>query len=79
MEHPLIGDLSQLTVEELQNKINELNKKLNWAYRTKNANMIGQIRMALENFTTCLKQKQQDHTQQLGNAAPDFSDRINIS
>jgi DNA-binding PucR family transcriptional regulator len=50
MEHPLISNLDSLTVEELQEKINELNKKLGIAYRTGNAQLCNQIRMALESY-----------------------------
>ena len=36
MEHPLINDLSGLTIEELQSKISDLNKKLAFAMQTQN-------------------------------------------
>ncbi len=52
MEHPFINDLSNKTVEELQNDISKLNKSLNYAYRCGNSQLIGQIQMALESYRT---------------------------
>ena len=34
MEHPLIYKVDDLTIDELQNKISDLTKKLQWASRT---------------------------------------------
>ena len=50
MEHPLIGDLSELKIEELQNKISELNKRMAFAYRTGNQPLINQLNMVLEAY-----------------------------
>ena len=36
MEHPLIGDLGDLTLEQLHDKINELHRKLGVAARAGN-------------------------------------------
>lgn len=52
MEHPLISNLDSLTVEQLQEKIDELNKKLGIAYRTGNAHLCNQLRMAIESYQT---------------------------
>lgn len=50
MEHPLIGDISHLTIDELSAKITELHKKLGIAQRTGNGWVGQQIRMALESY-----------------------------
>jgi hypothetical protein len=78
MEHPLINDIGDLTLDQLQNKISELNKKLNIAMRGGNAALIGQIRMVLETFNNKYQAKLQEQ-QNKGNNGPDFSDKINIS
>lgn len=78
MEHPLINDIGDLTLDQLQTKINELNKKLNIAMRGGNAALIGQIRMVLETFNNKYQAKLQEQ-QNKGSAGPDFSDKINIS
>lgn len=78
MEHPLINDIGDLTLDQLQNKISELNKKLNIAMRGGNAALIGQIRMVLETFNNKYQIKLQEQ-QNKGGSGPDFSDKINIS
>jgi len=50
MQHPFITDLSNLSLEELQNKITDLNNKLNFAYRTGKGPMIHQINMVIESY-----------------------------
>jgi hypothetical protein len=50
MEHPLISNLDSLTTQQLSDKIAELNKKLGIAYRTGNAYLCEQLRMAIESY-----------------------------
>ncbi len=76
MEHPLIGNIDDLTTEQLVEKINELNNKLNIAYRTGNGNLCNQIRMAVETYTNKLRERQQ---KQYEEAAQNFNDKIKIS
>lgn len=48
MEHPFVGDLSHLSMDELTEKINSLNNKLAFTSRSMNYSMANQIRMVLE-------------------------------
>ena len=57
MEHPLIPSLESLTVEQLQDKITELHKKLGIAYRMGNSYLCDQIRMAIESYQTVYQAK----------------------
>jgi hypothetical protein len=57
MEHPLISNLEQLSVDEISNKISELHKKLAIAYRSGNGYVCDQIRMALESYQSMYDQK----------------------
>jgi hypothetical protein len=57
MEHPLIPNLDSLTVDELSEKISELNRKLSIAYRTGNDHLCNQIRMAIESYQTKYQEK----------------------
>jgi len=50
MEHPLIHNLAELSVQELSDKMSELHKKLAIASRSGNGHMCDQIRMALESY-----------------------------
>jgi hypothetical protein len=79
MEHPLINNIDSLSVEELQTRINDLTKKLNWASRSGNAQLRSQIQMALETFKTKYYEKQQAIYDAARKNDPDFSDKIDIS
>jgi hypothetical protein len=75
MEHPLIGNIDNLTEDELIGKINELNNKLGIAARTGNGHLCNQIRMALESFQSKYQQKIRES--QKGQDS-NFDDKINI-
>jgi hypothetical protein len=75
MEHPLIGNIDHLTEDELSEKINELNRKLNMAVRTGNGHMCNQIRMALESYQSKYQQKIDSARK---GSANNFDDKIDI-
>ena len=79
MEHPLITDIDNLTIDELQGKISELSKKLSFAQRIGNAQLVDQIRMAIETFRNRYQQKMQAIHDNQNKNNPDFSDKIDIS
>lgn len=79
MEHPLIDSLDQYTVDELQDRINDLTKKLTYASRMGNGYLVNQIRMALETFQKKYQEKLQAQFDAAKKAGSDYSDRINIS
>ena len=76
MEHPLIDDLNDLTIEQLSEKVNELHKKLGIAYRSGNGYLCDQIRMAIDSYTTKLRERQDE---QYRAAQQSFDDKIKIS
>lgn len=57
MEHPFINDLSNKTLEELQDTLSSLNNKLTFAYRTGNGALIHQLQMVLESYRNQHKKK----------------------
>lgn len=59
MEHPLIGNLEDLTVEDLSKKVTDLNHKLTIAMRSGNGQLCNQIRMALESYQNKYQEKVQ--------------------
>lgn len=78
MEHPLIGDISGLTTEELSAKISELNKKLAIASRAGNGYLCNQVRMAIETYQNLYHQRlEEQYRKQSGDR--DFSDKIDIA
>ena len=77
MEHPLIGSLDELTLEELGARINELGKKLGIAARTGNGHLCDQIRMAMTNYQNMYQQKLQESYKK-AQGDTNFDDKINI-
>ena len=75
MEHPLIGNIDHLTEDELSEKINELNRKLNMAVRSGNGHMCNQLRMAIESFQSKYQQKLQEARK---GQSTNFEDKIDI-
>jgi hypothetical protein len=73
MEHPLISNLDDLSLEQLSEKISELNKKLGIAYRTGNAYLCDQLRMAIESYQTKYQEKLR------GSSGTPFDEVIDIS
>ena len=50
MEHPFITDLSDKSIEQLQETISGLHQKLTFAQRTGNSPLIQQINMLIESY-----------------------------
>ena len=50
--HPFMNldTVSELSIDELQVKIGELNKKLTTAYRMQNPQLVNQVRMVIEGY-----------------------------
>lgn len=75
MEHPLIGDLGNLTQEELSAKISDLHQKLSIAMRTGNGHLCNQLRMAIESYTNKYQEKLQESYKKFD---ANFDDKIQI-
>ena len=73
MEHPLIGNLNELTSEQLLEKITELNRKLGIACGTGNHWLCQQLRMAIESYQIKYTEKNR------GGPNNNFDDVIDIS
>ena len=73
MEHPLIPNLDNLKIDELGDKISELNKKLRIAQNMGNGHLCNQIRMAIESYQA----KYQERLR--GGGDTPFDDVIDIS
>lgn len=79
MEHPLINNVSDLTVEELQARITELQKKSNMVRRMRNAHLQAQLDMALATFQNRMADIRRQEAEKIKAAGQDFSDRISIT
>ena len=77
MEHPLLGSLEELTLEQLGAKVTELSKKLGIAARTGNGHLCNQIRMAMENYQNMYQTRLQE-SYKTAQGDNNFDDKINI-
>ena len=55
--HPFIEDLSDKSVEEIQNSISSLYQKLMFANRTNNQHLANQIQMVLNSYNNEFKKR----------------------
>lgn len=77
MNHPFIDNqaLKDHSTDELQNKIAELNRKLNSAMRMNNGALVNQIRMAITSYNEVYASKIQDQYKKLNiNSKIDIND-----
>ena len=74
--HPLIGDISSHSLEELGDKIADLNKKMAFAGRINNPAMIQQLQMILASYRNEYMKKQAEIWSK---ATPDTKGKIDIS
>jgi uncharacterized membrane protein (DUF106 family) len=60
MEHPALDVNTikeELTLEEIQGKVRELNERMSFAYRTQNQPLIDQLQMVYEVYTRAQLEK----------------------
>lgn len=77
MNHPLIPNLEDLSVEQLQEKIAELTKKVAIAHRLGNAYLRHQVQMALDTYQNKYREKIMKATNK--DDGVDFGSKIDIS
>ena len=79
MEHPLINDQDDLSLEQLQERITDLSRKVGIAHRMGNAQLRHQVQMALETYQNKYRERMEQSWKKSDGTDPDFSDRIDIS
>lgn len=79
MEHPLVEIDKKLTADQLQEKLNELTKKLGIAYRSGNGQLMSQLQMAIEAYKNRYQEKLNEVQDAQNRNLPDYSNKINIS
>lgn len=57
MHHPFISDLSDKSIEDLQEAITDLTSKITFAHRTQNGPMINQLDMIMNSYKDEQKKK----------------------
>ncbi len=76
--HPLIGNLTDLTDDDLQKKLSELSSKLNAAHRFGSHDLVQQLYMIIENYQYELKLRNDKHIAELQKKSGQFKSIIDI-
>lgn len=76
--HPLTPNLTDLSLEELQAKYNELTKKINQSQRLGNSSLMNQLYMILEDYRMEISVRQQKIYDDI-NKNPNFKNIIDIN
>ncbi len=75
MQHPFIGNLDELSTQELSEKINDLYTRLRIAMTSGNAHLCNQIKMAIESYET----KYQTRLREESGDDDSYQDNVDIS
>jgi uncharacterized membrane protein (DUF106 family) len=76
MEHPLIGSLADLSIEELTEKISSLHKAQSYASRNGNYTMVNQVQMVLTSYRNEMGKRQ---AEMFKDSTGDIKGKIDIS
>lgn len=78
MGHPLTPDLSKLTMEELTNKHSDLLKRITYAYRIGQSDMVQQLQMLMEDYQAELNDRNRKQLEEMNKASKNFKNIIDI-
>lgn len=76
--HPLTPDLTKLTMEELTNKHSDLLKRITYAYRIGQADMVAQLQMLMEDYQAELNERNRRQLEEMNKASKNFKNIIDI-
>jgi hypothetical protein len=78
MGHPLSPDLTKLTVDELNAKYGDLLKRVTYAYRVGNPDMVQQLQMLLEDYRLELDNRNTKALAEMEKNSKNFKNIIDI-
>lgn len=79
MNHPLTGNLQDLSDSDLQKKITELGKRLVFAHQTGNAQMIQQLEMLMQDYREASQSRDRQRMEKMqDNNGKDWDDLIDV-
>jgi hypothetical protein len=78
MLHPLAPDLSNLNMDELLEKYNQLTKRYIQAQRLGSGSVLGQMAMLLEDYKSEIGRRQQKMLEEAGSKNKNFKNIIDI-
>lgn len=76
--HPLTPDLSKFNLDELNNKYNDLSKRINFAYRIGNSDMIYQLQLLMEDYQAEIQVRNRKALEDMENVSKKFKNIIDI-
>jgi adenylate kinase len=78
MGHPLTPDLSKVTLDELNNKYGELLKRITFAYRTGNSEMVYQLQLLMEDYQSEIQARNAKTLAEMEKNSKNFKNIIDI-
>lgn len=76
--HPLTPDLSKLTTEDLNNKYGDLLKRMTFAYRIGNPDMVAQLQMLMGDYQNEIQVRNQKALEDMEKHSKNFKNIIDI-
>jgi hypothetical protein len=78
MGHPLTPDLSKLNLDELNAKYGELLKRVTFAYRTGNSDMVYQLQLLMEDYQNEIQVRNAKALEDMEKNSKNFKNIIDI-
>lgn len=78
MGHPLTPDLSKLSIDELTNKMSDLQKRLMYAYRIGQSDMVGQLQLLLQDYQEEMNNRNRKALEEMESKSKQFKNIIDI-
>jgi hypothetical protein len=76
--HPLVGDLSVLTTDELHKKYSDLQKRLGQAYRMGMGDAVQQLHMLLSDYQAEVQRRNEKMLEEMSKKSAEFKNIIDI-
>lgn len=77
--HPLTPDLTQLTDDELQTKLSDLQNKLAFSYRSGYSDMVAQLQLVMDDYRLEIEKRNQKMLEQMKRSGRGGADKIDIT
>lgn len=78
MGHPLTPDLTKLTIDELTNKISDLQKRLTYAFRIGQSDMVGQLQLLMQDYQEEMNNRNRKQLEEMEKNSKNFKNIIDI-
>ena len=78
MGHPLTPDLSKLTLDEVTQKYGDLLKRMTYAYRIGQADMVQQLQLLLQDYQEEMDTRNRKQLEDMQKSSKNFKNIIDI-